>query len=321
MRANKPSPLDKKAELLKNKKEKEKAEESEEEDDEDDEMDDKNQKSKQPATKSTLNKDIKPAVTKKEEIKPKPVSQIPTGVYKSKLVTNQKQEINKPKENITSTNTSGGNSIRRNILEKKSQVPAKPTTNTNTIPLSQNKNQIYQTQQTQPKAQPLQKPPVQQNQTHPQTQPQTQSRYIRKPVEQKETVSNKNDNNNNNEINKNEVQEKPITSNNTNNNKEIEHKNLKTEDFNKKEKRYDINKEEVKKEVRDKDNSINVKESNNTKEEKAKEGILKIELPEGKKDYVTEDIMRQNGIEIVKISLEDQNKLLEKKAETEELKN
>lgn len=30
--------------------------------------------------------------------------------------------------------------------------------------------------------------------------------------------------------------------------------------------------------------------------------------------------MRQNGIEIVKISLEDQNKLLEKKAETEELK-
>ena len=132
MRANKPSPLDKKAELLKNKKEKEKAEESEEEDDEDeeeeeddedDEMDDKNQKSKQPATKSTLNKDIKPAVTKKEEIKPKPVSQIPTGVYKSKLVTNQKQEINKPKENITSTNTSGGSSIRRNILEKKSQVP------------------------------------------------------------------------------------------------------------------------------------------------------------------------------------------------------
>lgn len=167
MRANKPSPLDKKAELLKNKKEKEKAEESEEEDDEDeeeeeddedDEMDDKNQKSKQPATKSTLNKDIKPAVTKKEEIKPKPVSQIPTGVYKSKLVTNQKQEINKPKENITSTNTSGGSSIRRNILEKKSQVPAKPTTNTNTTPLSQNKNQIYQTQQTQPKAQPLQKP-------------------------------------------------------------------------------------------------------------------------------------------------------------------
>ena len=168
MRANKPSPLDKKAELLKNKKEKEKVEESEEEDDEDeeeeeddedDEVDDKNQKSKQPTTKSTLNKDIKPAVSKKEDIKPKPVSQIPTGVYKSKLVSNQKQEINKPKENITSTTTtSGASSIRRNILEKKSQIPAKPTTNINTTPNSQNKNQINQTHQTQPKAKKKKKP-------------------------------------------------------------------------------------------------------------------------------------------------------------------
>ena len=47
---------------------------------------------------------------------------------------------------------------------------------------------------------------------------------------------------------------------------------------------------------------------------------MKIEQPEDKKDYVREDIMRQNGIEIVKISLEDQNKLLKRKAETEELK-
>ena len=50
------------------------------------------------------------------------------------------------------------------------------------------------------------------------------------------------------------------------------------------------------------------------------ESQFKIELPEAKKNYVGEDIMRKNGIEIVKISLEQQNKLKEKKAESDEKK-
>jgi hypothetical protein len=41
-------------------------------------------------------------------------------------------------------------------------------------------------------------------------------------------------------------------------------------------------------------------------------------LPEAKKNYVGEDIMLQNGIEIVKISLEQQNKLKVSRALLEE---
>ena len=60
-------------------------------------------------------------------------------------------------------------------------------------------------------------------------------------------------------------------------------------------------------------------EDNKKEETKEKDIILKIELPEAKKNYVNEDTMIKNGIEIVKIPLEQQMKLKEKR-ELEEKK-
>ena len=323
MRANKPSPLDKKSELLKNKKEKEKVEEEEEEsdedeeeeeDDEDDDLDTKGQKSKPQTGKSALNKDIKPSLIKKEDNKAKPISQIPSGVYKSKIIPTQKQEINKPKDTATSNiGNATGSSIRRALQEKKSQQQIMPNTNTNT-----NSNIVQTHTQLKP---PLQVKPQTQNIT----QTTTTTRYFRRFTESKDTTLNKNENKVQ-ETKNIENKEKTIINNNENINKEADNKNInnnevekKEEKFNRKEQRIDINKEENKNEIKEKekninsnikenDNKINDKTNNLTEDTKDSQVILKIELPEGKKDYVTEDVMRKNGIEIVKISLEEKNK-------------
>ena len=109
MKANKPSLLDKKKELLKKEKEKLKKEEEEEEEEEDDEEEEeeeddeeeeiqaKNKTTKQQINKSIPNKDIK---SKLIENKNKPTSQITPGVYKSKIISTQKIELNNNQKDI-----------------------------------------------------------------------------------------------------------------------------------------------------------------------------------------------------------------------------
>ena len=122
MKANKPSLLDKKKELLKKEKEKLKKEEEEEEEEEDDEEEEeeeddeeeeiqaKNKTTKQQINKSIPNKDIK---SKLIENKNKPNSQITPGVYKSKIISTQKIELNNNQKDIKI------NINNKNLLEKK----------------------------------------------------------------------------------------------------------------------------------------------------------------------------------------------------------
>ena len=323
MRANKSSALDKKIEKLKNKKEKEKIEEEEEEDDddeedeeeEDDEELDSQEKTKNTRQQMTKNKDTKSTVDNKIKVQPK----VPTGVYKSKAISSQKQDINKPKETKETTTTTTGSSIRRALLEKRAIQTNNQTT-------TQNQNKIN----------PI--PSKIQVQTKQPIQAQTQSKYIKRVVESKEPIITKNENskeikdknlinqdinNKNNTFSSNSSNNKDIN-NNENQNKERKQEEIK--ERYKKVKRTDIDKEEIKNEEKEKEiENINInnefKKNNDLLEENNEdETQFKIELPEAKKNYVGEDVMRKNGIEIVKISLEQQNKLREKKAESAEKK-
>ena len=323
MRANKSSALDKKIEKLKNKKEKEKIEEEEEEDDddeedeeeEDDEELDSQEKTKNTRQQMTKNKDIKSTVDNKIKVQPK----VPTGVYKSKAISSQKQDINKPKETKETTTTTTGSSIRRALLEKRAIQTNNQTT-------AQNQNKIN----------PI--PSKIQVQTKQPIQAQTQSKYIKRVVESKEPIITKNENSkeikDKNLINQDINNKNNTFSSNTSNNKDInnnenQNKERKQEEIKeryKKVKRTDVDKEEIKNEEKEKEiENINInnefKKNNDLLEENNEdETQFKIELPEAKKNYVGEDVMRKNGIEIVKISLEQQNKLREKKAESAEKK-
>ena len=147
MKLNRPSPLERKSELLKNKKEKEKEkdeseedsddssdeEEEEEDDNSDEDIEEKGKNTKQHPNKSNLNKDIK---MKTNETKSKISSQISSNIIKPKLIINKKEEINKPKEtNININNNT--NSLRKQFLERKLQKEMKPIQN---IAQTQNKN-------------------------------------------------------------------------------------------------------------------------------------------------------------------------------------
>ena len=58
----------------------------------------------------------------------------------------------------------------------------------------------------------------------------------------------------------------------------------------------------------------------NAKNENVNENMLEKVLPDGRKEYATNDIMIQNGVEIVKFSPEETQKVLDKKAEAQEIK-
>ena len=301
----------------------EKIEEEEEEDDddeedeeeEDDEELDSQEKTKNTRQQMTKNKDTKSSVDNKIKVQPK----VPTGIYKSKAISSQKQDINKPKETKETTTTTTSSSIRRALLEKRAIQTNNQTT-------AQNQNKIN----------PI--PSKIQVQTKQPIQTQTQSKYIKRVVESKEPIITKNENSkeikDKNLINQDINNKNNTFSSNTSNNKDInnnenQNKERKQEEIKeryKKVKRTDIDKEEIKNEEKEKEiENINIntefKKNNDLLEENNEdETQFKIELPEAKKNYVGEDVMRKNGIEIVKISLEQQNKLREKKAESAEKK-
>ena len=233
MKVNRPSPLDKKSELLKYKKEKEKEkekdeeeedsddkdsddsdeEEEEEDDSDDDEIEEKTKNTKQHPIKSNLNKDLK---TKTNETKSKISSQISSNIIKSKLLINKKDDINRPKETNININNNA-NSLRKQFLERKLQKEMKPLQN---ITQAQSKILINQINPLQTKIQVQTKPQIQT-----QIQSKIQTKYFRRVIDPKEnTIINNNEiNKNNNEINSNK--------NNIINNKEKE-ENIKEDNNN-----------------------------------------------------------------------------------------
>ena len=121
MRANKPSTLDKKIEKLKTKKDKEKEEEEEEEDDDEEDEEESNEgddmEPQEKTKKAKVKEPIEKSAQKKEDTKGtettavnenkiKVQSKIHTGVYRYKVVSNQKQET-KDTPSTTSTTTGG----------------------------------------------------------------------------------------------------------------------------------------------------------------------------------------------------------------------
>ena len=149
-------------------------------------------------------------------------------------------------------------------------------------------------------------------------------------------VTNNNTNNinneNNQEMNNNKDEEKEEEVH-------IERKEIKKES--KKEPRREIRKEsrkeereinykkdtEEKNENMDNENNKVLKNENNNNKNIVKEvsenkndNNIEIEVIDKRKEYVTNDIMLQNGVEIVKFSLEETKRVFDKKAENEEIK-
>ena len=132
---------------------------------------DSQQKTKNTRQQMTKNKDTKSTVDNKIKVQPK----VPTGVYKSKAISSQKQDINKPKETKETTTTTTSSSIRRALLEKRA-------IQTNNQTMAQNQNKIN----------PI--PSKIQVQTKQPIQAQAQSKYIKRVVESKEPIITKNEN-------------------------------------------------------------------------------------------------------------------------------
>ena len=160
-----------------------------------------------------------------------------------------------------------------------------------------------------------------------------------------------NNNNNDTELNNKNDNEKYEENNKNRNKEEVEKEEVKIE---KKELKKEIRKEprrelrEIRKEIRrdekeinnnieekekinkiekieKEDININNEKDNNIKKEKSdnifkNENKREKELPDRRKEYATNDIMVKNGVEIVKFSPEETQKVFDKKAEAHEIK-
>ena len=318
MKTNKFSTSDKKKALQKENNEDGDEEDEEEEDDEEDrEKIAKKSSQNQISKKSVINKETKITTIRKEE-KPKIATQTTQGVYKPRLISTQNQEKNVTKE-------AGG--IRRALKEKRplhqsdiAQISKKPET----LKTSQN------TSNTQAKN------PVSQTQTKVNAQPQVskyQNRYTKRQVDSignnddnskeiKSSKENINDHKKNEEIEDKKEEIKEIKKEIRKEAKKEPRREIKKEE--RKEERKEIKKEERKEERennsinKEKENIINT-ETNNTREENTniqfeKKNEIKLKRDtEENKDYVKEEVMIENGIEIVKVPLEFLSKMKGKK--------
>ena len=108
--------------------------------------------------------------------------------------------------------------------------------------------------------------------------------------------------------------------NNFSNNKERERENKRNI---KEKENKNINLEEEENNSKENLKNINInqeKENNELKNKNKEENMIEKDLPDGRKEYVSNDIMIQNGVEIVKFSPEETKKVFDKKAEAEIIK-